>query len=557
MPNFGVTVSNLAWMASCFPAYRSFHQALRDPQASQANVLKSILARNATSKFGCAHGFSAIRNVREYQTRVSINNYDGLSPFINRISMGETNVLTTEPVQLFERSSGSSAAAKYLPYTDSLCREFQQAVRAWIFDLYRHDFGLLRGRSYWLITPLSREKEITPGGIPVGFDNDAEYLGALERKIAETLFAVPGELAQVSDLEASLYLTLRFLLQADDLTLISVWNPSYLGILMNRLNEWGERLLEDLRQGTVTLPRRIKLPSSLTQKLRTQSKRARVLQQNLKREGRLRTRALWPKLRLISCWTDGAARQNLGQLGLFFPEVRIQGKGLLATEGVATIPWNEASGCLPALTSHFYEFLPENGGEAKMVHELDMDSEYSLLMTTSGGLYRYRLGDRVRVRDFYGRVPILEFVGRDDGVSDLRGEKLSPAFVQACLDQVLTDAGMHVRFVMLAPRHQVVPGYVLYVESSTNPERLGPSLEDKLRGNPHYDYCRNLGQLEALQVFWIRQNAQETYVQRCTELGQRAGGVKPTSLHRSGGWEDFFAGQYVTNPQTEVAYAGR
>jgi hypothetical protein len=539
-------------MASCYPAYLSFRRALLDPQTTQVNILKKIVKRHADTEFGRAHDFSAIRNVRDFQERVSVETYDDLEPFIERVRAGETNVLTSEQVRLFERTSGSSSAAKYIPYTDSLRREFQQAVRAWIFDLYRRDPKLLHGRSYWLITPLSREKEITSGGIPVGFENDADYLGTPERKIAETLFAVPGELAQVPDIESSLYLTLRLLLQVDDLTLISVWNPSYLSILMQRFDLWAERLLEDLRQGTATLPNALNLPPSLTKRLRAHPKRAGILKRVLKNAGHPRPQDLWPRLRLISCWTSGAARQSLEEIKRLFPGVHIQGKGLLATEGVATIPWTAAGGCLPALTSHFYEFLSDEG-EAKLVHELEANAEYSLLLTTSGGFYRYRLGDRVRVSQFHGRVPILEFVGRDDGVCDLRGEKLSPAFVQACLNEVLSEAGVTVRFAMLAPRNHAVPGYVLYIESSTNPEQVGPALECKLRANPHYDYCRRIGQLEPLEIYRIAHNAQEMYVTRCAELGQRVGSIKPTSLHRSGGWEDFFIGAFVAHPQKELA----
>lgn len=557
MSNLGVTASNLAWMASCLPAYRSFQRALRNPQETQTRLLKSFLSRNATSEFGRDHGFSGILNIRDYQAQVPISTYDDFAPYIDRIRAGEENALTAEPVRLFERTSGSSSAAKYIPYTDSLRREFQKSVRAWIFDLYRNDIRLLQGRSYWLITPLSREKEVTAGGIPVGFESDADYLGSLERKIAEALFAVPGELAQVPDIESSLYLTLRFLLQVEDLTLISVWNPSYLGILMGRFDSWAERLLEDLRQGTATLPSLVDLPASLRQKLRAQPGRARRLQAIWKGKKRLSAHDLWPKLRLISCWTSGAARQSLDELSELFPGVCIQGKGLLATEGIATIPWTDASGCLPALTSHFYEFLSENGDRAKLAHELEKDAEYSLLLTTGGGLYRYRLGDRVRVNDFYGSVPILEFVGRNDGVSDLRGEKLSPAFVQTSIERVLVEVGIPVGFAMLAPQHLAVPCYALYVQSSINPAALGPELEVKLRANPHYDYCRNLGQLGPLKVFRVRQDAQEAYVNRCAELGQRAGSVKPTSLHRSGGWEDCFAGEFVSSHHVEVEHAGR
>ncbi len=540
-------------MASCYPAYRSFHRAMLDPQTAQESILKKIVTRNASTAFGRSHGFPTIRNVRNFQEQVPVNTYDDLEPFIERIRAGEKNVLTSEQVHLFERTSGSSSAAKYIPYTDSLRREFQQAVRSWIFDLYRHDPKLLQGRSYWLITPLSREKEITSGGIPVGFENDADYLGTFERKIAEILFAVPGELAQVPDIESSLYLTLRFLIQAEDLSLISVWNPSYLCILMERFDPWADCLLEDLRHGTATLPNALNLPPSLARRLRTQPRRARILQQILKRDGRLRPQDLWPRLRLISCWTSGAARQCLEEVKRLFPGVQIQGKGLLATEGVATIPWTEAGGCLPALNSHFYEFLANDGPEVKRVHELEANAEYSLLLTTSGGMYRYRLGDRVRVSHFHGRVPVLEFMGRDDGVSDLRGEKLSPAFVQGCLSEALLETGVSVRFAMLAPQNQAVPGYVLYVECLTNPEPLGPALERRLMANPHYDYCRSLGQLGPLKVYRIAQNAQETYVDRCAELGQRMGSIKPTSLHRSGGWEDFFIKAFVTHPQKELA----
>lgn len=556
MPDLKVIAANLAWMASCLPAYVAFRRAMRNPDHAQNTVLRKIVARNASTEFGRKHGFADIRNVADFRERVPETNYDALFPLIDRACAGEQSLLTAEPIQLFEKTSGSSAAAKYIPYTEPLRREFQNAVRAWICDLYRHDPQLLLGQSYWLITPLSRDKEMTSGGIPIGFENDADYLGTLERKIAEALFAVPGELAQIPDIESSLYLTLRFLIQAEHLTLISVWSPSYLSLLMDRFDSWTERLLADLQNGTASLAGELAIPPSLIQKLRAQPRRARMLRQILERTGHLRSADIWPRLRLISCWTDAAARQSLEGVRQHFPHVQIQGKGLLATEGVVTIPWVEASGCIPALTSHFYEFLPTDGGTPRLSHELEKGAEYSLLMTTGGGLYRYRLGDRVRVSAFHGSVPMLEFIGRDDGVSDLRGEKLSPAFVQSCLNEAIANASVQASFAMLAPQPSA-SRYILYIECPSSPRRLGEVLEKKLRTNPHYDYCRSLGQLEALEVFWIRENAQQFYLQRCAELGQRAGSVKPASLHRSGGWEEYFSGDFVADPQEELAHADR
>jgi hypothetical protein len=161
VPDLKVTAANLAWMASCLPAYVSFRRAMRDLHRAQEAVLGKIVTRNATSEFGLKHGFAEIRSVRDFQAQVPETDYDAISLLIDRTRAGEKNVLVSDPVQLFEKTSGSSSAAKYIPYTDSLRREFQNAVRSWIFDLYRHDPKLLLGQSYWLITPLSRDKEIT------------------------------------------------------------------------------------------------------------------------------------------------------------------------------------------------------------------------------------------------------------------------------------------------------------------------------------------------------------------------------------------------------------
>src|SRR5438046_2976776 len=86
-----------------------------------------------------------------------------------RHARGEPGVLTTEPVVMMEKTSGSAGAAKYVPYTASLRREFQEAVGAWMFDLFTRRPGLLAGAQYWSISPAARQREFTPGGLPVGF----------------------------------------------------------------------------------------------------------------------------------------------------------------------------------------------------------------------------------------------------------------------------------------------------------------------------------------------------------------------------------------------------
>jgi hypothetical protein len=114
------------------------------------------------------YGFDRICTREEYQARVPIVDYDALEPFIERVASGERQVLTQAPVRMFERSSGSSAANKLIPYTDQTLREFSASTAPWLYDLYRAYPRLNGRRSYWSVSAAARKKEHTAGGIAIG-----------------------------------------------------------------------------------------------------------------------------------------------------------------------------------------------------------------------------------------------------------------------------------------------------------------------------------------------------------------------------------------------------
>jgi hypothetical protein len=95
---------------------------------------------------------------------------------------------------------------------------------------------------------------------------------------------------------------------------------------------------------------------------------------------------------------------------------------------------------------------------------------------------------------------------------------------------------------MLAPSQQESPYYVLFLQGDASQTDLADQLDKKLTQNPHYAYCRRLGQLAAPRIFQITSDAGESYLRRCVSTGQRAGAVKAVALHRLTGWEDFFRG---------------
>jgi hypothetical protein len=496
-------VKNLPWIAANLSGYFRFNQAIGRPEAVQRFLLLRYLRANADTAFGRSHGFASIRTAEEYRERVPLLTGQGLAPWVDRIAAGEARVLTRSPVRMLEPTSGSSAAAKLIPYTAALQREIRRAVAPWIVDLYAHRPRLALGTAYWSITPLALEDERPAGPVPIGFEEDSEYLGGFWGRLVDATLAVPGSVRHLREPDAFRYATLKYLLRRRDLTLISVWHPSFLLLLLEALPRFWDALIRDAGRSEL---------GSLSPDAPTR---------------------IWPKLGLISCWGDAHAALSLNELARTFPGVEIQPKGLIATEGFVTIPFR---GAWPlAVRSHFFEFLPEDGGSPRFGWELEEGRIYSVVLTTGGGLYRYRLEDRVRVEGFLEKTPSLRFLGKEGHVSDLRGEKLHESFVAGILAQVLS--GITPRFAMLAPDGEI--GYVLFLETDAEPRTdLVERLDEELSANPHYRLCRALGQLSAVRVRRLEPGAYARYLHRCRQRGQRWGDVKPLALSPLNDWEE-------------------
>ena len=271
-------------------------------------------------------------------------------------------------------------------------------------------------------------------------------------------------------------------------------------------------------------------------KLRVISSPARA--RSLERAGPDHTSRIWPHLRHISCWGDAHAAQSLTDVKRLFPGAAIQEKGLVATEGIVTIP---IEGRHPlALRSHFYEFI-DDAGHILPAWELREGQAYTVLITTGGGLYRYQLRDRVEVNGFLGTTPCLRFVGKADRVSDLFGEKLSEVFVSGVLQQLLGQGGAST-FAMLAPhRADRATRYELYFHGDEPAaEVIQAGLEQALCDNPHYRLCRELGQLDAAVLVPVNADAQVRFLERLRAQGRRLGDIKSTALSDQDGWRVTF-----------------
>lgn len=521
------SLANVAWALANLPGASSFRRALQDVRGAQTAILTCLLRDNADTEIGRRHRFDRITSPEMYRRQVPLSNYTDYENAIERIASGEEGVLTREPVLLLEPSGGSTGGAKWIPYTAGLQAQLRRAVAPWVFDLARRYPALLTGPAYWSVTPALRVAPGRRSQVPIGFEDDSAYLGGAFKWLVGATLAVPGHLARLQDLHQFRRLTALYLLRASDLRFMSVWHPTFLTLLWEFIVEHWESLLEDLRHG-------VHLPNSALL-VRAHVSRARALSRLAIPSPQL----VWPGLRIISCWGDGHSRLHLPELAACFSNCKIQPKGIVATEGFVSLPFE---GKWPlAITSHFLEFIaPTN--EPCFAWELEVGERYAVVLTTAGGLYRYRLHDVIEVVDRIQATPCVRFLHKEDHVSDLCGEKLTEEFANRVVQHTLRVGEIGARFALLAPsRVESPPRYVLFLE--TDPDKtldtdaVSGALEQALRCNPHYAYCVGLGQLRPAVVTRVAAGAFERYAERLNREGCRLGDLKPTALSALSGWE--------------------
>jgi len=518
---------NGAWLGANAPGYLRFKAALREPRTVQESLLHWYLRSNRQTAFGIKHQFQSIRSAREYQERVPLSTYDDYADAIERIAGGGRDVLTSSRVSLFEPTSGSTRGAKLIPFTNQLQQEIRRAVAPWIVDLARSHAALIGGPAYWSISPVTDLSVSSDSKIPIGFETDSAYLGGWLQNLADQTLVRCDDLRQLGNIDEFRRRTLLRLLAARNLRLISVWHPTFLTLLLDTLESSWPSLLASLRNG---LPR-----DGAAKAVAPCVDRATEL------EGAdpQRPMTIWPELRVISCWGDAQASSLLTDLSDRFPNVRIQPKGLIATEAFVSLPFQRHHPL--AVRSHFFEFIDDDG-TAKFLWELEESSCYSVVVTTGGGLYRYRLRDRIRVTGFLEQTPSIRFIGKEDGISDLYGEKLSDSFVAEILARLLPEFAPETRFSLLAPEHQrQAARYVLFVDSSANrPAEFAERLQRELCGNPHYAYCARLGQLLPATIAPIERGSDRLYLAKLQADGARLGNIKPTALSAATNWRQTF-----------------
>ena len=361
--------------------------------------------------------------------------------------------------------------------------------------------------------------------------NDNTYLNTVSGMILDTFFAnqrsllkgrsakftAPEELlfpGQAADMS---YARMLFAIKERDVEqIISPFTWGITEAFDCIRNNW-RRMCDDIEQGT------LRGASDIPDELRT--KLESYLRPDVQRANELRAvfsegfdkpiaKKIWKKLDLIIAAGTGSFAVYTDRMKKYTGSVKHSNGYYLCSESV--IGKEIGNGLYKLdMTSCFVEFVPIDGPSAEPVFagNVEVGKEYTLLLTTFSGLYRYRLDDVVKIHDLVDYIPTFSIEYRlcetvcDSGVK-LSGAQIYSGLHKACegLHQSLCDYAY-----MISEDHSLTV-YAEFENDRLTDDKiindLSDAFDEALRSlNESYDSARNEGTLKAAKVEMIEEES--------------------------------------------------
>ena len=472
-----------------------FEEANSRPFATQEASLRSVLRANAQTEFGREHKFSSMADLpgtelwKAYRRDVPLRSYTDYLPSIERMKNGGENVLVPGKPEMFSLTSGTTSEPKFCPVNRAFIKEHHRQHLLWMYHVYTDHPAVNQGK--YLVVASPAEMGRTLGNIPYGAMSGKQL--EVQSIPVRRRMAAPALVQHLPDPEDRWFNLLLFALAEENLRVVTAVNPSTLVSLADRLARDAERLVDHVGKGHPARGDASASPAakSLAAAFKPNPERAKRLGEVLKADGRLTPAAAWPDLAMLLTWQGGASSFYLPHVSTLWGKTPQRCLGLRASEGTFSIPLrdNDPSGVL-AVGGHVMEFIPADKGDpdAKtptlLPGQLEEGGLYRLIVTTSGGFYRYDMGDLVRVTGFLNRTPEVAFERRAGSVLSATGEKLVEDQVIGAMEVAAAGGPLLNGFTLTWEMEEGVARYVLAMECAGGDEMLSgrrKMLQDRVR----------------------------------------------------------------------------
>ncbi len=531
----------------------AFFAGLDCPGLVQEQCLRRIVRANEDCEYGRQYRFHEIRTIRDYQHNVPVVTYADLEPSVARMARGEPGILTHELVRRFFATSGSTGAAKMVPVTSSLVADKSRAFGVFWSLIFRDHPAAAAGRVVGNFSDSSGASQV-PCGLPLSSEGAFwNAVGAATQRRGRS--PIPHCVSGIGDPGSRYYTVARILLE-EDVSLLMALNPSTLLMLFRKLNLFLDDLIADIERGGLNPG--IEVGADVRQYVngayQGNPARAGQLRAVLRKTGQpVSASELWAAIKLIVSWRSPMQAPYLRLLEPYVGPVPQRDYLLMASEGVIAIPVEDGlSGGVLATPFHFYEFVAEDDIESpsppvRLATDLEVGRSYVVLLTTSAGLYRYNIGDVVRVRGLQGRTPVVEFLHRCGATCSLTGEKLTEQHVIEAMNAVTSRYRTTLEGFTLHPASHGFPHYILLIEPSGDGEAADMStllhaFEDALfTNNVEYRAKRYSERLGPTELWQAAPGTYEAWRRRRIAAGANDAQIKPVRLTRDARFSDGFA----------------
>ena len=454
-----------------------------NPVKVQRDTLQELLAKAATTEYGRKYRFNTILTAEQYRERLPVIHYEEISNDIHRMMEGENNILWPEEVKWFAKSSGTTnAKSKFIPVSPTILEESHfrggKDVIA-IFNKLNPEAQVFSGKTL----ALGGSSEVSRS------NNNCQFGDLSAILISNTPFWANMMKTPVSSI-----------------MLMSNWEEKIETICETTVKE-DVRWLAGVPSWFLT-----------------------VINKILEKTGKENLHEVWPNLELF---IHG---------GISFTPYREQYKRLLphpkmkymetynASEGFFGLQDDPADPSMLLMLDYgiYYEFMPmsEMGKQyprTLLLEEVEPGVNYAMIITTSGGLWRYMIGDTI---SFTSTKPYkFRITGRTKLFINAFGEELIIDNATEALKHACEQTGANVFEFTAAPvfmdegRKGAHEWLIEFDTPPDNPENFAEILDRELQKlNSDYEAKRLLS-LERLKLHIARPGLFNDWLKEKGKLG--------------------------------------
>jgi len=357
---------------------------MKYPFDVQNDCFKMLISSAKNTEWGKRYDYKNINNEEQFKNKVPLQDYDSLKPFIDRTRKGEQNILWNSDIKLFAKSSGTTNdKSKFIPISEESLNDCHFNGGRDMIALYCTAYPesqLFTGKYLGLAGSLTTDN----------YQNYESQSGDLSAIVVSNLpkwmdfFSTPDpSIALLDKWDIKLEKIVQVTSQENVVSLAGV--PSWMLLIMKKLIETtGEKSVADV----------------------------------------------WPNLEV---YFHG---------GVNFTPYKEQFKTIInkpdlnflelynASEGFFGIQDQRNSSELLLMLDYgiYYEFMPVNqlgssNPKTLSLKEVVLNENYALIISTSGGLWRYMIGDTIK---FTSLDPFrIQITGRTKHFMNAFGEEVT------------------------------------------------------------------------------------------------------------------------------------